>query len=1273
MKTIAFQILLGFILFPLILVGQSTNWVRQIGGVFADNTIGLSVDPQLNIYSVTNFSSTISITTGQNFSSFGKEDFLLTKMSPGGILLWARKFGGRQTDFAHNVTNDVDGNVYVTGTFQDTLLLFDQLLLTTPVSGANTGFVLKLGTNGDVLWAAGFRTTNNSYPIKAVGLPGGDVVVTGHFEGTTDFDPGIAQNNLTSTGELDAFFLKLNSSGQFVWARKIGGTESEMINDCVVDNSGSVISTGLFNQVVDFDPGSGESYTPHAGQSDIFLHKLSADGNFMWAYAFGGVGFDAGLGIDLSQNQDIILAGRFSNTVDFNPIPDQTNNLVSEGSWDGFILRANNNGQFIWAKRIGSNQNDQCMSVDVGLNDIICVGGVYRSTVNFNPDFFPNQFSTASGGSDVFQLILNSNGSYNSHYTFGGLGNDVLNKIVLYSLNNIISVGNFSGIVDFDPSPNTNNFTSLGNTDGFICNVFNCIRPFIPNITATSQNVCAGESFTISIPGAQLNGANQWSWYRNFCNNSSFATGNSITGTVPTNTVFYVRGTGGCVQTTSCRDILISIFTDTLTNQTLSICQGDSVVVGNNVYRTSGLYRDTLTASVGCDSIIFTNLQVSPNFTRNQSFTICPGEEIMVGTNIYRSNGTYIDTLTSSLGCDSIVTTVINVIPVEIISQDISICQGEVYQVQDSVYSETGTYINSIFTPEGCENFAITNLTVHPLEYNITHNLCFGDTLQIGNMQYTTSLIVVEFLGSSIGCDSIVNHTINFFDTSFEFNDIFLCEGDSVIVGNNVYKESGLYTDSLFNIAGCDSIIQSNIVFFDKPDPQEFNFVICEGQSILVNGTTYFAPGTYMDTIQTSTGCDSIITVHLTVYPNFTQNLITICEGDSLVFGNRILKTQGVYSQLFTSSLGCDSSSTVILSVINKINEFYSFDICEGESINIGQSSYNLSGTYLDTLVSARGCDSIIQTTIRVRPSVFQRFYSVCEGEKIIIGSNVYEESGIFTDSLISSVGCDSIIISNIVVNPKDSVNQSFTICKGKTVRVGNNVYSESGIYFDSFNNQFDCDSIVRTELLVLPVPEVDLDSTICSGTMIQLGNFTFSNSGMFEVYVSGNNSCDTLVNLNLTVLLADVDVKRTGNVLSVSETQGATYQWYSCENEKTIIPGAVLPVFIPQNNGKYVLDVTLEGCVFSSECTDFIKTSVGDTDKSYYRVFPNPFSQELFLNGANFPAEVVIYRNDGSLMYKTNHSKPEVAIRLPEMMSGLYYIKVTNSMHTQIIPVVKM
>src|SRR5690606_10809265 len=159
--------------------------------------------------------------------------------------------------------------------------------------------------------------------------------------------------------------------------------------------------------------------------------------------------------------------------------------------------------------------------------------------------------------------------------------------------------------------------------------------------------------FTISLPGAQLNGANQWSWYQSSCNANSFATGNSITGTLIQNTVFYVKGTGGCVQNAECRDIAMSVFTDTLTNQILQICAGDSVVVGPNIYKTTGIFIDTLLASAGCDSVVFTNLTVMQPARFEQSFTICPGEEVMVGANIYRTNGTFQDTLTRVQGCDS--------------------------------------------------------------------------------------------------------------------------------------------------------------------------------------------------------------------------------------------------------------------------------------------------------------------------------------------------------------------------------------------------------------------------------------------------------------------------------------------------------------------------------------------------------------------------------------------------------------------------------------------
>lgn len=1265
-----FALVMNFYLAPT--TGQNLNWVRQTGGIFADNSVGLTVDNVLNIYGVTNFSGNITLTTGQNFSSFGKEDFLVKKFSPSGVLLWARKFGGKESDFAHNITADNDNNTYITGTFQDTLKLFDQTLLIGTNPTANNGFIIKLNAIGDVLWAKSLQSSNGTYPTKAKANAAGEVFIAGNFEGLTDFNPGSGQNLINSTGLTDMFFLKFSINGDLIWVRRIGGSESESIFDMQLTADGSMITTGQFNQVVDFDPGSGEAFTSFSGGADIFVHKLSSDGTFVWVKAVGGVGFDTGLGLDLAPNNDVVIVGRYSNTVDFNPAQNQSFNLISEGSWDGFVLRLSASGDYVWAVDIGASQNDQCTTVDVSSNDNICVGGIFRGTVNFNPDLFPNQFSTAVGGADIFALLLNQNGSYNSHVVVGGLGNEQLNKILMYSINNILSVGNFSGIVDFDPSQLTTNLTSTGNTDGFFMNVFNCIKPFIPILSSTHTSICAGQSFTITLPGAKLNGANQWSWYQSSCNTNSFATGNSITGTITQNTVFYVRGTGGCTQATECEDIAIDVFTDTLTNQLLQICTGDSVVVGNHTYRNSGLYIDTLLASAGCDSVVFTNLSVIAPAYFEQSFSICPGEEVVVGDNIYRNNGIYVDTLQRQQGCDSIITTEVIIFPTEIITQDIDLCAGESFIVEDSVYTETGVYINSIVSPDGCENFVITNLTVYPLEYFITHDRCFGDTVRIGNQSYTTSLIVVEFLGSSRGCDSIVNHTINFYDTSFEENEYFLCAGDSVIVGDHVYKESGLYVDSLLNVAGCDSIIESNVVFFDRPDPVEFSFKICEGQSVLVNGTTYFTTGTYRDTMQTAFGCDSILIINLQVFPTFTQNLFTICQGDSIRFGNEFIKKAGIYSKVFLSSIGCDSISTIIVTVINSIFEFQSFSICAGESVQVANSTYSASGIYLDTLIGSRGCDSIIETTVIVKPENYSQSLQICQGEVVRVGNSVYTQSGIYLDSLVSVLGCDSIVTSNIVVKPKDFKIQNLSICAGKSVQVGNSVYAQSGIYTNNFKNQFGCDSTIETRLTVLPAPTITLDTTICPGSFIKVGNLTFSMAGNFDVYVSSPGKCDTLVKLILKVAQFNEQIVRVENNLSVSNIENAIYQWYTCG--QTIVPvnGATSHLFSPTENGDYLVEVTIGNCTFRTPCFNFIKTSVHTIAGKRFGVYPNPVQDILTVQspqGTFFSSELIDVL--GRVVIPAENYISVQILDVSRVAKGTYYLILKSGNDQQIVPVV--
>ena len=111
----------------------------------------------------------------------------------------------------------------------------------------------------------------------------GNVYTTGFFQGTPDFDPGSGIFNLNSTGGLDVFIQKLDASGNFVWAKQLGDTSSDNANSITVDASGNVYTIGYFSGTADFDPGSGTFNLTSVGGLDVFISKLDASGNFVWA------------------------------------------------------------------------------------------------------------------------------------------------------------------------------------------------------------------------------------------------------------------------------------------------------------------------------------------------------------------------------------------------------------------------------------------------------------------------------------------------------------------------------------------------------------------------------------------------------------------------------------------------------------------------------------------------------------------------------------------------------------------------------------------------------------------------------------------------------------------------------------------------------------------------------------------------------------------------------------------------------------------------------
>jgi gliding motility-associated-like protein len=366
-------------------------------------------------------------------------------------------------------------------------------------------------------------------------------------------------------------------------------------------------------------------------------------------------------------------------------------------------------------------------------------------------------------------------------------------------------------------------------------------------------------------------------WYADKDKSIPLGSGNSFSPFVNKTTTYYATQTTQGFESIAI-PITIHITTSSIFQQTKTICEGQSLTVGDTTYRTTGIYSRIIKKIEGCDSIVNTNLTVINSIKRTRTLTICEGQSVTVGDTIYKTSGTYSKRFINTTGCDSIVTTILIVKSTIKKSQTLNICTGQSIMVGDTTYKTSGIYIKKMLTTEGCDSIVTTNLTIsNPIQKTQTLNICQGESISVGDTTYRTTGNFVKKLISITGCDSIITTNLTVNGSIQKTQTLFLCEGQSIRVGDTTYKTSGNYIKKLQSSTGCDSIVTTQLTVSKTIEKKQV-LSICEGQSVAVGDTLYKTSGIYIKHIKLQGGCDSIVTTQLEV-----KKMNIILSRDTLV------------------------------------------------------------------------------------------------------------------------------------------------------------------------------------------------------------------------------------------------------------------------------------------------------------------------------------------------------------------------------------------------------